>query len=62
MSTELCGIRSETEDLHVESIFAETSIGFGGGHTAYDCGEFPQVLVLELKFEVSAASFYCDKL
>jgi len=39
------------DDLMKESIFAETSIGFGGGHTAYDCGEFPQVLVLELKFE-----------
>ncbi|GJQ15676.1 hypothetical protein GpartN1_g7467.t1 [Galdieria partita] len=39
------------DDLMKESIFAEASIGFGGGHTAYDCGEFPQVLVLELKFE-----------
>ncbi|EME29242.1 Uncharacterized protein Gasu2_55250 [Galdieria sulphuraria] len=39
------------DDLMKESIFAETSIGFGGGHTPYDCGEFPQVLVVELKFE-----------
>eukprot|EP00871_Galdieria_phlegrea_P003234 jgi/Galph1/3911/GphlegSOOS_G2559.1 len=39
------------DELMKESIFAESSIGFGGGHSFYDCGEFPQALVLELKFE-----------